>query len=144
MVATEDRTDFVSSIIRHIFGKGRGKHSLQIRNGKQTFHHCGVWCKHYCILVLSHGVVAFGFKHTYHTKRYFTETNNLTYRITSVRKKIVYYSLSNHTYFGRTLYVGFSEHLSVFNSQLADVEVFCSDTVHGSWVVVVSGNELPR
>ena len=144
MVAAEDCTDFVSCIVRHILGEGRGKYSLQIRNGKQTFHYGGIWCKHYGILVLSHRVVPFCFEHSYYTERYFVETDNLTNRITSVRKQIVDYGLSNHAHFGRALYVSFCKHISVLNSQLANIEIFCSDTVHRSRIVVVTGNKLSR
>ena len=34
------------------------------------------------------------------------------------------------------------EHLSILNSQLANIEIFCSDTVHRSRIVVVTGNKL--
>ena len=59
MIAAENRADFIRSVFCHIFGEGGGEDTLQIGNGKQTFHHRCVGSKYYCILILSHRVVSF-------------------------------------------------------------------------------------
>ena len=142
MIAAKNFGDFLRGIVRHIFSEGRSKDALQVSDGEQAFHHCGVRRKHDGVLILSHRVVTFRFEHTYHAKRYFAETDNLSHGITTVREKVIYDCLSDNAYFGRALYIGFGKHLSIFDSELTDVEIFCSSSVDGGRVVIVSGDEL--
>ena len=118
MIAAKNFGDFLRGIVRHIFSEGRSKDALQVSDGEQAF------------------------QHTYHAKRYFAETDNLSHGITTVREKVIYDCLSDNAYFGGALYIGFGKHLSIFDSELTDVEIFCSYSVDGGRVVIVSGDEL--
>ena len=128
MVAPQDFRDFIRSILRHVFRKGRSKDTLKIGDGKQSFHDGGVRSQYDIVLILSHRVVPFGFEHTDHPERYLVEADDFPYRIASVRKEVVHNRLTDHADLSRTLYVGFCKHVSGFYAQLADFQILQSDT----------------
>ena len=59
MIATKNRADFIRSVFCHIFGEGGGEDTLQIGNGKQTFHHRCVGSKYYCIPLILGALAGF-------------------------------------------------------------------------------------
>ena len=112
VIAAQDGGDFIRCIIRHILGEGRGEDTLQVCDGKHTFHYRGIRCQYDFVLVHTHGVIAFGFKYTHYTQGYLVETDDMSDRVLSVREKIVHNGLTDDADFGGTLNVRFGKHLA--------------------------------
>ena len=142
MVAAQYFGDFFGGIVRHVLGEGGGEDAAEIGLSQQTFHDGGVRSKYDVVLVHAHGVVALGLQYAHHTERNLVESYDTPYGVLSAGEKVVLDSLSDDAHLGRSLYVGFVEHLAVLYTELPDFKIIRTDTAHGRGVVVVARDEL--
>ena len=143
MLSPQDRSDFFHRFFGHVFGQGRGKDTAQIGLCKQSFHYGSVWGEYHIVLILSHGVVTFGLQYAHNTHGYLVATDDFSYRVGAVGKKIVDNGLADDADFGGGADIVFGKHFALFHTELADVKVINAYSAYRGGIVVRPCHQLP-